>query len=525
MPVRPFTTTEIRESFLAFFASKDCVRYPSAPLVPENDPTTLFTVAGMSQFKDMFLGRGTHPFTRATTAQKCLRTNDIANVGRTARHQTFFEMLGNFSFNDYFKREAIVWAWSYLTGTLGLDPERLSVSVNKQDEDAQRIWQEETGMPERRIFRLGDGDNFWPANAPTEGPEGPGGFCSEIFWDFRNNDDANDNLTSSTGRFVEIWNLVFPQFNVRKPNADGTPNLEQLGRRNIDTGMGLERISCVVQGVYNNFDTDSLQSIVQRVSELSSQPYVPNASPGPQADRNALIRRIADHVRAVSFCITDGALPGNTGRGYIVRRLIRRATLDSERLGVEEARLHQVVDAVVASMQAAYPEVARRQDLARETLKAEEVAFRRTLKRGLELLETALARQGGGVFSGDDAFDLVTTHGFPKEVIEDLIADKGLRIDEQRFQERWLGHTRISNTRQAEVFTSTALQEAKPELGATEFVGYHTLQMRDLPCSCSRWTAGGWSRRRRVLRCASLRLKATRPSTPSPAARSRTWGR
>ncbi len=399
------------------------MRYPSAPLVPENDPTTLFTVAGMSQFKDMFLGRGTQPFTRATTAQKCLRTNDIANVGRTARHQTFFEMLGNFSFNDYPKREAIVWAWSYLTSDSGPGP-RLSVSVNKQDEDAQRIWQEETGMPERRIFRLGDGDNFWPANALTEGPEGPGEFCSEIFWDFRNNDDANDNLTSSTGRFVEIWNLVFPQFNVRKPNADGTPNLEQLGRRNIYTGMGLERISCVVQGVYNNFDTDSLQSIVQRVSELSSQPYVPNASPGPQG------RSQCAHPPHRRPCpcgqprITDGALPGNTGRGHIVRRLTRRATLDSERLGVEEARLHQVVDAVVASMQAAYPEVARRQDLARDDAEGRGGGLP-AHPRARPRARTALARQGGGVFSGDDAFDLVTTHGFPRRWIEDLIADKG----------------------------------------------------------------------------------------------------
>ena len=309
MSSRLFTTSEIRESFQTFFANKGCVRYPSASLLPENDPTTLFTVAGMSQFKDMFLGRGSHPFTRATTSQKCLRTNDILNVGRTARHHTFFEMLGNFSFNDYFKTEAIHWAWEYLTEVLQLDRERLSISVHRIDDEAYKIWNQEIGIPQERIFRLGDSDNFWPADAPTQGPEGPGGFCSEIFWDYRTNTDPKDNLTSSTGRFVEIWNLVFPQFNVRKVNADGTPNLEQLGRRNIDTGMGLERIACVVQGVFNNFDIDLLQTIVREVSRVAAQPYDTNQKEGPQGARNVLLRRVADHVRAITFCVTDGALP------------------------------------------------------------------------------------------------------------------------------------------------------------------------------------------------------------------------
>ncbi|HEX3135382.1 MAG TPA: alanine--tRNA ligase-related protein, partial [Planctomycetota bacterium] len=262
---KPFTVAEIREAFLAFFAEKSCIRYASASLVPENDPTTLFTVAGMSQFKDMFLGRGTHPFTRATTVQKCIRTNDIMNVGRTARHHTFFEMLGNFSFNDYFKREAIVWAWEFLTERLGLDKARLSISVHTIDDEAYRIWRDEVGIPPKRIFKISDNDNFWPANAPKEGPEGPGGCCSEIFWDHRTNNDPNDNLTSSTGRFVEIWNLVFPEFNVRKPHADGSPNLENLGRRNIDTGSGLERVAAVMQGVYNNFDIDVFQTIIKSV--------------------------------------------------------------------------------------------------------------------------------------------------------------------------------------------------------------------------------------------------------------------
>ncbi len=478
MPPRPFTTDEIRESYLAFFASKGCTRYPSAPIVPENDPTTLFTVAGMSQFKDMFLGRGTHPFTRATTAQKCLRTNDILNVGRTRRHQTFFEMLGNFSFNDYFKREAIGWAWSYLTDVLQLDPARLSVSVHLTDDDSAAIWLKEIGIPANRLHRLGDADNFWPADAPSKGPEGPGGYCSEIFWDFRTNNDPKDNLASSTGRFVEVWNLVFPQFNVRAPHADGRPNLEALGRTNIDTGMGLERLACVMQGKLHTADTDVLQALVQRVSELSAVRYDTAQGSGPQEERNVLLRRIADHIRAVTMCIADGALPGNTGRGYIIRRLIRRATLDINKLGVAQPRLWEGVEAVAAVMGKAYPEVVKRQDLARDTLRAEETAFRSTLSRGLEMMNRALATQKSGkVFSGDDAFELVTTHGFPKEVIEEMAAEQGMAIDEERFKARWDDHIKVSNTKQAEVFASSALQEAKPRLGATPFVGYDTLTL------------------------------------------------
>ena len=480
MTYRPQTTAEIREAYLSFFAEKGCVRYASASLVPENDPTTLFTVAGMSQFKDMFLGRGTFPFSKATTVQKCIRTNDILNVGRTARHHTFFEMLGNFSFNDYFKREAIHWAWEFLTERLKIDPDRLQVSVHKIDDEAEMIWNKEIGLPLNRIFRLGDADNFWPANAPTEGPEGPGGCCSEIFYDHRTNNDPNDNLASSTGRFVEIWNLVFPQFNVRKPNADGTPNLEQLGRTNIDTGSGLERVAAVQQGVYNNFDIDLFQTIIGKVCEVSGKSYDKTAILGAktvEAEQNALLRRIADHVRAVSFCIADGALPGPSDRGYIVRRLIRRATLDLTKLGVEQAALHEVVPAVVAAMGQDYPEIARRQDLARDTLKSEEQLFRRTLSKGLDTFQKALEKQkGSGQFSGDDAFELVTTHGFPKEVIAELAGNEGLAIDDTRFKTRWEEHTRVSNSKSIDVFTTTALQEAKPRLGATAFAGYDVLE-------------------------------------------------
>jgi alanyl-tRNA synthetase len=476
---RPFSTAEVREAYLSFFASKGCVRYPSAGLVPENDPTTLFTVAGMSQFKDMFLGRGSHPFTRATTCQKCIRTNDILNVGRTARHHTFFEMLGNFSFNDYFKKETIHWAWEFLTQVLKLDQSRLSISVHQIDGEAYRIWREEVGIPANRIFKMGDNDNFWPANAPLEGIEGPGGCCSEIFWDHRTNDDPNDNLTSSTGRFVEIWNLVFPEFNVRKPHADGSPNLENLGRTNIDTGSGLERVAAVMQGVYNNYDIDVFQTIIRRVEAVSGVGYnskVPLGAKAPQAEKNALIRRIADHVRAVTFCIADGALPGNSDRGYIVRRLIRRATLDLDNLGCDQVKLFEVVPAVVEVMGSAYPEIGRRQALASETLQAEEQLFRRTLKKGLEIFNRSLERQkGSGVFGGDDAFELVATHGFPKEVIAELAGAEGLKLDEARFKACWEEHQRVSTSKGVEVWKASALQDAKPRLGATRFVGYTDL--------------------------------------------------
>lgn len=477
--VRPFTVAELRDAYLAFFAAKGCERVASASLVPANDPTTLFTVAGMSQFKDMFLGRGAHPFSKATTCQKCIRTNDILNVGRTPRHHTFFEMLGNFSFNDYFKRETIHWAWEFLTEVLQLDANRLYITVNTLDDEAWDIWEKELGIPAARMGRLGDDDNFWPASAPTEGPTGPGGYCSEIFWDFEPDGPAERNPgNDDSDRFVEIWNLVFPQFNVTEPKIDGRYTLEELGRTNIDTGSGLERLACVVQGKRNNFDIDLLQIIVQRVASLAETPYVEGAS-GEIEARNALLRRIADHVRAVTFCISDGAVPGNSGRGYIVRRLIRRATLDIDRLGRDDCRLHQVVASVVEAMGAAYPEIAQRQGLCEQILLSEERAFRRTLGRGLELFQRALQRhrqEGASVFSGDDVFELFTTYGFPHEVTAELAEAEGLSWDEARFQERMAAFADISKGgRSIEVFQASALRDAKASLGATPFVGYDSL--------------------------------------------------
>ncbi len=477
--LKTLTTQEIRDAFTSFFTAKGHTHYPSASLIPENDPTILFTVAGMAQFKDMFLGRGRHAFTRAVTCQKVIRTNDIMEVGRTPRHHTFFEMLGNFSFNDYFKEEAISWAWEFLTEVLGLPQERLSVSVHEIDDDAYNYWIEKIGLPPERVFRMGDADNFWPANAPAEGPFGPGGCCSEIFWDFQNNDDPNDNLTTGSDRFVEVWNLVFPQFNVSEPKVDGRFTLEELGRQNIDTGMGLERIACVIQGKTNNFDTDEFQVIIKKISELSGVAYVEDAKDAAVKAQNTLLRRVCDHVRAVSFCISDGAIPSNVGRGYVVRRLIRRASLDVDKLGVHETVLYKIVAAVVEVMGVAYPDLQKRQELIEQTLQAEEESFRKTLRKGLEMLQRCLEQhraQSATVFSGDDAFELVTTHGFPKELIEELISGDQLTVDEAQFDKRWQAFVEISKSKTVDVFTSTALQEAKPRLGETEFIGYETLE-------------------------------------------------
>jgi alanyl-tRNA synthetase len=398
------------------------------------------------------------------------------NVGRTPRHHTFFEMLGNFSFNAYFKAETIAWAWEFLTEVLGLDQTRLYITVNERDDDAWRIWEEEIGIPTERMCRLGDDDNFWPASAPTEGPLGPGGNCSEIFWDYTPEVGGGANPgNDDSDRFVEIWNLVFPEFNVVEPKVDGRYTLEELGRRNIDTGSGLERLACVIQGKRNNFDIDLLQTIVQKVVAVAGVAYQ-EGDPEGSAETNVLLRRVADHVRAVTFCIADGALPQNTGRGYIVRRLIRRATLDIDKLGVSESRLWEIVAAVVEAMGDAYPEVARRKELAEQLLESEERNFRRTLRRGLELFGRALERhrsENATVFSGDDAFELFTTYGFPKEITEELAEDEGLPVDEARFEERMAEFAVVSTGgREIEVFQASAIRDAKPRLGATPFVGY-----------------------------------------------------
>ena len=320
-------TDELREKYLEFFESKGCVRKPSDVLVPTWDPSVLFTPAGMNQFKDHFLGKVKLDFTRATTCQKCLRTGDIDNVGRTAYHHTFFEMLGNFSFGDYFKKEAITWAWEFLTAKkwLAIDPTKLSVTVYKDDDQAYGIWNETIGLPDDRIVRMDEDENFWPASAPSEGPDGVCGPCSEIYYHLKD------------GSNVEIWNLVFTQFN---RVGDPPDNLKPLPSQNIDTGMGLERTASVLQGVSTNFHIDSLRPIVEAAAEVVGVKY------DPDSDNGRRLRRITDHARACAFSIHENVYPGRDKAKYVVRRLIRRAVLDGYQMNLREQFLHKLVDAV-----------------------------------------------------------------------------------------------------------------------------------------------------------------------------------
>ena len=330
-------TDELREKYLAFFETKGCVRRPSDVLVPRWDPSVLFTPAGMNQFKDHFLGRCKLEFTRATTCQKCLRTGDIDNVGRTAYHHTFFEMLGNFSFGDYFKRDAIHWAWEFLTSKkwLGLPPEKLSATIYLDDDEAAGIWLDEIKLPPERLQRLGEDENFWPANAPSQGPDGVCGPCSEIYYH------------TPFGQ-VEIWNLVFTQFN---RVGDPPNNLRPLPSKNIDTGMGLERTASVLQGVESNFHIDILRPLVEAAGEVCGVRYDP-------ADENGRrLRRIADHVRACTFAVHENVYPGNKKQGYVIRRLLRRAVLDGHQMGVREPFLHKLVGRVAELMKNPYPEL------------------------------------------------------------------------------------------------------------------------------------------------------------------------
>ena len=332
-------TNELREKYLEFFEGKGHTRRPSDVLVPTWDPSVLFTPAGMNQFKDHFLGKVKLDFIRAVTCQKCLRTGDIENVGRTAYHHTFFEMLGNFSFGDYFKRDAIAWAWEFLTDRkwLGIDPDRLSVSVYVDDDEAAEIWAHDIGLPPERIERMDEDENFWPAGAPSKGPDGVCGPCSEIFYH------------PATGKEVEIWNLVFTQFN---RVGDPPDNLRPLPSKNIDTGMGLERTAATLQNVDSNFHIDILMPVVLAAAEVCSKRYQPDTDDGRR------LRRITDHVRACTFAIHENVYPGPNKEKYVVKRLLRRAVLDGHQLGLREPFLHQIVPAVVDAMLPAYPELA-----------------------------------------------------------------------------------------------------------------------------------------------------------------------
>jgi len=456
-------TDELRESYLKFFESKGCVRKPSDVLVPRDDPTVLFTPAGMNQFKAQFLGVGRLEFTRATTCQKCLRTGDIQNVGVTAYHHTFFEMLGNFSFGDYFKREAIHWAWEYLTDKkwLGLVPDRLSVTVYLDDDEAFDIWNKEIGLPPERIRREDENENFWPAGAPSQGPDGVCGPCSEIYYH-----------APGSPKSVEIWNLVFTQFNRVGPPPN---NLRPLPKKNIDTGMGLERTASVLQGVPSNFEIDILRPLCLAAADAVGVKY---AFDGPSGRP---VRRIADHVRAVSFCIHEGVSPGSEKESYVVRQLLRRALLEGYLLGKHEPFLHRIVPAVVTAMQAPYPDIAKTAKSISNVIEEEENQFLSVVEKGLAKFEKCVDKARGassGKISGDDAFDLHQTDGFLIELTEAMAAKKNLAVDLERFKYLMNQHKVESGSGAFldSVMAEGPLDAVRKSVGGTEFLGYETVE-------------------------------------------------
>ena len=457
---------DIRSTFLDFFAQNGHRVVESSPLVPRNDPTLMFTNSGMVQFKNLFTGVETRDYTRATTAQKCVRAggkhNDLDNVGYTARHHTFFEMLGNFSFGDYFKETAIPLAWELLTKRFDIPAHRLLVTVYHTDDEAAAIWKKVAGLPDDRIIRIPTNDNFW-----MMGPTGPCGPCTEIFFD--HGEHIWGGPPGSAGedgdRFIEIWNNVFMQF---EQLADGTRR--ELAAKSIDTGMGLERIGALLQGKHDNYDTDLMRSLIEASAHVTGS--------DPDGPGKVHHRVIADHLRSTSFLIADGVLPANDGRGYVLRRIMRRAMRHAHLLGARDPVMHRLVPALVRQMGAAYPELVRAQALIEETLRLEETRFKTTLDRGLRLLDDELARlPEGGDLPGETAFRLYDTYGFPLDLTQDALREKGRAVDvagfdaamaEQRAKARasWAGS---GEARDAAIWFDLA-----EEHGATEFLGYET---------------------------------------------------
>ncbi|HUV03735.1 MAG TPA: alanine--tRNA ligase [Armatimonadota bacterium] len=462
---------ELRERFLRFFEEKGHLIAPSDSLVPD-DPTLLFTSAGMVQFKPFFMGERVPPRTRIATSQKCLRTGDLDIVGTTPFHHTFFEMLGNFSFGDYFKDEAITWAWEFLTDVLRLPPDQLWISVYLKDDEAAEIWEKKVGVPKERVVRLGEKTNYWPANAPSEGPNGPCGPCTEIFMDFGFEVGCGRpecGPECDCGRFSEIWNLVFAQYN-REDGGVLTP----LPKRNIDTGLGLERLAAVMQGTKTNFETDLFLPIIERACSIAGVEY------GRDEQTDVALRVIADHTRAMTFAISDGVMPSNVGRGYVLRRIVRRAVLRGKSLGLEELFLDQLAPVVVDMMEDPYAEVRERSDHVRRTIRAEEEKFRRTLDMGLQKLEESierLAAKRAVEFPGMEAFVLYDTYGFPFELTEEIAAARGLSVDTQGFEnamEEQRRKAREGSDISDAVFVGSlgALAEIEKVEPETEFVGY-----------------------------------------------------
>ena len=460
------SVNDIRSTFLNFFARNGHEIVPSSPLVPRNDPTLMFTNAGMVQFKNVFTGIEKRPYLRATTSQKCVRAggkhNDLDNVGYTARHHTFFEMLGNFSFGDYFKDLAIELAWKLVTREFALPKEKLWATVYIDDDEAFNLWKKISGLPESRIVRIAGSDNFWQM-----GDTGPCGPCSEIFYDHGDKVWGGPPGTpeSEGDRYIEIWNLVFMQFEqleggVRNP----------LPKPSIDTGAGLERVAAVLQGKHDNYDIDLFVSLIRTISELTGA--------DPQGAQKASLRVIADHLRASSFLIADGVLPSNEGRGYVLRRIMRRAMRHAQLLGAREPLMHRLVWALVREMGQAYPELVRAESLIEETLRLEETRFRKTLERGLAILdERSVGLKKGDMFDGDTAFTLYDTYGFPLDLTQDALKSRGIGVDIAAFtdaMERQREKARAAWAGSGDTATEAVWFALREKLGATEFLGYET---------------------------------------------------
>jgi alanyl-tRNA synthetase len=449
------TTADIRRTFIEYFNKHGHQSVSSCSLVPADDPTLLFTNAGMNQFKDVFLGAETRSYTRAVSSQRCVRAggkhNDLENVGYTARHHTFFEMLGNFSFGDYFKEQAIRFAWDLLTKEFGLPEEKLLVTIYHEDDEAYDIWHNQIGVPADKIIRIATSDNFW-----SMGDTGPCGPCSEIFYDHGEHiwGGPPGSPEEDGDRFIEIWNLVFMQFNRQ---ADGT--MEDLPKPSIDTGMGLERISAILQNVHSNYEIDLFERLIKAAADIVGTDDIQNKS----------LRVIADHIRSCAFLVCDGVMPSNEGRGYVLRRIIRRAVRHGYQLGCQEVFFYQLVKQLVAEMGEAYPELVSQQAIIEKVLKVEEEQFANTLSRGMSILNQALETLEGEQVPGDLAFKLYDTYGFPVDLTNDVAREKGLSVDEAGFEKAMQKQKELAQS--ASKFGADYSKVVKIDAD-TEFSGY-----------------------------------------------------
>ncbi len=454
---------ELREKFLSFFETKGCLRLPSFSLVPKDDNSLLLINSGMAPMKKYFTGEITPPRKRVTTCQKCIRTPDIERVGITARHGTFFEMLGNFSFGDYFKHEATAWAWEFFTKVLEMPEEKLYVSIYQDDDEAYKIWTEEVGVDPSHMVRLGKEDNFW------EHGSGPCGPCSEIYFD-RGADkgcgDPDCHVGCECDRFVEVWNLVFTQF-----ENDGNGNYTPLDHPNIDTGMGLERLACVMQGVDNLFLVDTIQNIMKHISSITGVEY------GKSEKTDISLRVITDHIRSTTFMIGDGVMPSNEGKGYVLRRLLRRAARHGRLLGYNEPFLYKVCDTVIKENLTAYPELKEKQEFITKVIKVEEESFAKTIDQGFKMLQSIMESGNVNTLSGEDAFKLNDTYGFPIDLTKEILSEKNIKVDTDRFYELLKEQKKRSRDARKNAGADAWISDATDlsDVAHTDFVGYKEL--------------------------------------------------